>query len=196
MDCSQSSAANLPVDPYPDKLEPDFYMMFYHPYHNGINPNHNFDSQTLVYLKSSNLWGETRKKNFYSRVLIWLGQVLDAIDSPVVIAVAPGHEENHNPGGFMHEIVGGFSYTKCAGKIPLYRTTTVLKSTQTLGLRSKATHKGTISINVQPPNFLQDKVVVILDDIWTSGSTLCACKDVVKIFSPKAIVLCAIGKIV
>ena len=113
----------------------------------------------------------------------------------MVIAIAPGHEANLNPSGFMHEIVGQLNHLKIALKIPLYRTTAMPKSKQ----RIKATHEGTISLYPSLPavllsaDFFRDKVIIFLDDIWTSGSTLCACKDVIKVVYPNNILLCAIG---
>ena len=74
----------------------------------------------LVYLKSLGEWQETRRKDFYSRVLTWLEQAFAMIDSPVVIAIAPGHLANLNCCGFVQEIVGGLNHIKIAGKIPLY----------------------------------------------------------------------------
>ena len=177
-------------------------MMRYIPYHIGYDE----DSQNLVYAKSTRgFLNEDRKKLFYSRILKWLDDDFTKIDSSV-IAIAPGHEANPNPSGFMHEIVNQINNTKFDGSIPLYRIMTVSKSTETPGPRSNAKHEGTISLHlptISPTspltvlpstNFYQDKVIIILDDIWTSGSTLCACKDVVKALSPKAILLFAIGR--
>ena len=201
--------ACLVVDPYPDQEEPDSVMIPFHPYRNGDNPDHDYDSQTLVYSKSSEgVWNENRKMDFDARVRTWLMKELTKINSKVVIAIAPGHKANPNPSGFMHEILGGINHSEIVGKILLYRTKTVPKSSETPGPQSKATHEGTISLH--PPttsptspltvlpsaDFCQDKVIVILDDVWTSGSTLCVCKDVVKELSPKKILLYAIGRTV
>ena len=186
-----------------DQVQPDSFMMSYIPLH--ICSHH--DSQTLVFAKSRGIFNEERKKLFYSRIWKWLDDNLSKIDSSfVMIAIAPGHEANLNPSGFMHDIVSQIINPKFAGTIPLYRVMTVSKSTETPGPRSKAKHEGTISLyppTISPTspltvlpstNFYQDKVIIILDDVWTSGSTLCACKDVVKALSPKAILLFAIGK--
>ena len=81
--------------------------------HNLVEERKTFQLM-LVYLKSLGVWQETRKKAFYSRVLTWLERVFAMIDSPVVIAVAPGHQANLNCCDFMHEIVGGLkSYKDC-----------------------------------------------------------------------------------
>ena len=199
MACNQFSGSPV-IDPYPDREEPNSFMMPYIPYRCGFD----IDSQTLFFAKSTRgIFDEDRKKLFYSRIWKWLDDELTNIDSSfVMIAIAPGHEANLNPSGFMHDIVSQIINPKFAGTIPLYRVMTVSKSAETPGPRSKARHEGTISLH--PPtspltvlpstNIYQDKVIIILDDIWTSGSTLCACKDVVKALSPKAILLFAIGR--
>ena len=175
------AGTGLVIDPYPDPEKPDSVMMCYIPYHIGYDE----DSQNLVYAKSTRgFLNEDRKKPFYSRILKWLDDNFTTIDSSFVIAIAPGYEANPNPSGFMYEIVNQINNTKFDGKIPLYRIITVSKSTETFGPRSKAKHEGTISLH--PPtisptsplivlpstNFYQDKVIIILDDVWKSGSTL------------------------
>jgi len=180
---------------YPDQAEPHYHMMPYLPINSG---KHDFDSQTLVFSKSrKGVYDENRKRKLYARVHQWLSGVVDKIESPVVITIAPGSEKNLNPDGFMYDIVDEMKHLL---RMTLYRKKTVQKSTEIIGARSKARHAGTIAIKPPeeqlPPDFYQDKVVLILDDVWTSGSTLCACKDVVKKVSPMKIVLCAIGRTV
>jgi predicted amidophosphoribosyltransferase len=118
----------------------------------------------------------------------------------VVVAIAPGHEANPNPTGFMHEIVqqllAAVAYGSCPVPVeycPLFRTTTVEKQSMSQGLRSEATHRGTIGTTTANNS---GKVVLILDDVWTSGSTLRVCKEVVDMTNPKEVKLIAIGKTV
>ena len=146
--------------------------------------------------------------DFDARVRAWLDGEFTKGKSKVVIFIAPGHKASSNPSGFVHEILDVISHAKIAKKIPLYRIKTVPKSSETPGPQSKATHKGTISLHPpitsspSPPtvlpsaDFFQNKVIVTLDGIWTSGSTLCVCKDVVKELSPKKIFLYTIGRTV
>ena len=116
------------VDPYPDQEEPDSVMMPFHPYCNGNNPNHDRDSQTLVYSKSSEgVRNENRKMDFDARVRTWLMKELTKMKSKVVIAIAPGHKASPNPSGFMHEILRGINHSEIVKKILLYRTKTVPK---------------------------------------------------------------------
>jgi hypothetical protein len=193
----------------------DAYMMNYEPYREGNNPNHTYQngSKTLSFLKQGYLNGQM-KREFCTMIVQWLRQQLEMLFAlgPVVVAIAPGHVANPNPTGFMHEIVGQVRYSfsqplqplqpqplqpvAAIEYCPLVRTISVPKQSQTIGQRSENTHRGTIQINsnVIPNN--SGKVVVILDDIWTSGSTLKVCREVMLVTKPKQVKLLAIGKTV
>jgi hypothetical protein len=127
-------------------------MIDYEPYRDGNNPNHKplGDSQTLSYLKQGPLRDQVRETEFRSRILQWLkDHVICLHPGPVVVAIAPGHEKNSNPTGFMHEIVKNLlpSVHISRGKVvgveccKLIRTKTVLKQSETRGVRSMATHR-------------------------------------------------------
>lgn len=170
----------------------DSYMMEYHPFRHGENPNHTpgSDSQTLSYAKQG-LRDPQRKKAFYDKVKDWLKGEIKEIAGPVVLAVAPGHAKSANPTGFVHEIVGDLKVEK----MQLIRTKTVPKQAQTPGIRSEEVHRGTIDVSDTVQN--DGKTVIILDDVWTSGNTLRVCRQVVlEKTNPKAVKLFAIGKTV
>ncbi len=178
---------------------PDGYMFDYEPFRDGNNPNHTGDSQTLVYMKGGTVYDQARKEDFIKRVVAWLKA--QCIGNNVVMAIAPGHEATKDPSGFMHEIVGiviANNPTITDGRQLLVRNETVLKQSRTSGVRDESTHRGTISINprftVQDLN--KDKTVIILDDVWTSGSTLRVCKEVMLTTNPEQVKLYVIGKTV
>ena len=186
-----------------EKDEPDSKMMDYHPYSKGKNPRHSpgSDSQTLSYLKQ---YGYTNgKENFYDKVFTWLTRELKEVGSEVILALVPGHEANPNPGGLVHKIVQELQ-DKCKAeqsplpfqdKLILVRTTTVPKSSTSEGPRSRTTHRETIQVS-SPSLDCSGKVVVILDDVWTSGSTLHVCEEVIRNEYPnvKDVKLFAIGR--
>ena len=200
------------LDAEPDveaDTEPDSYMMKYHPYRKKSNPLHTpgSESQTLSYLKQGFLDSPdnySRKKTFCDRVKSWIKEiVVTAITQgdSVAIAIAPGHKANPNPSGFMHQIVGNLVCEMLAkkpsaalidGRKLLIRTKDVPKQAQSDGVRSEDTHRGTIEINPESPD-CKNKTVFILDDIWTSGSTLRVCKEVVLTTKPAKVKLIAIG---
>ena len=163
-------------------------MFDYEPYHDGNNPNHKGDSQTLAYMKGSGVYDRKRREDFIQRVIAWLSGLCSGIDD-VVLAIAPGHAKD-SPPGFMHEIVGRLiakNSTIKDGRNLLVRTETVSKQSQTLGPRNESTHRGTIVINpsLTAQNLNVGKTVIILDDVWTSGSTLRVCKEVMLTTNPK-----------
>ncbi len=141
---------------------------------------------------------------FYGRVKTWIKGVVQGLQGPVVIVIAPGHEANPNPSGFMHEVVGEFLAGNPGlvidGRMQLIRTKTVPKQSQSSGSRNEDTHRGTIAVNSLPSTTAQDlnkdRIVIILDDVWTSGSTLRVCKEVILTTNPKDVKLLAIGKTV
>lgn len=184
-----------------DSAELDSYMMDYHPYRGGTNPNHTTgsDSQTLSYAKQG-LRDPYRKEAFYNKVKQWLQEEIAQIVGPVVLTIAPGHAATPTPTGFVHEIVGELlrelrrRQVVEDGRNHLIRTQTVPKQSQTPGARNEDTHRGTIEVNGGISN--KNKTVIILDDVWTSGSTLRVCKEVMLSTNPKKIKLFAIGKTV
>ena len=177
--------------------ELDAYMFDFEPYRGGQNPNHYGDSQTLNYMKMGGLRDQQREADFRSKILRWLKRELYDLES-VVIAIAPGHKANPNPAGFMHDIIGQLlvdpSLNVIDGRQLLIRTKTVSKQSQTPGMRSEDTHRGTIEIIDHVDN--TGKVVVILDDIWTSGCTLRVCEEVMLATNPNEVKFFAIGKTV
>lgn len=181
----------------------DFYMMEYHPYRGGTNPLHTYgsDSQTLVYIKAGYAIDLQRKTNFCKRVEEWLKKEVEKLiymtpGVEVVIAIAPGHMQCDFPSGFMHDIVGSLLASNTSledGRQQLIRTKTVNKQAQTPGFRGVDTHEGTIEVRNHSN---MGKIVIILDDVWTSGSTLCVCKEVMLTTNPSEVKLCVIGKTV
>ena len=176
----------------------DEYMFDFEPYRDGKNPKHTkgCDSQTLNYVKRGRV-EERRKKKFLDRVQKWLEDEITKIEGTVVLTVAPGHEASQNPSGFVHDIVKDVvAELRDVEKMTLIRTKTVPKQSTSSGVRYKATHEGTINVKDTVSN-ADHKTVVIVDDVWTSGSTLNVCRDVVMDkTTPKDVKLFAVGKTV
>jgi len=79
------------------------------------------------------------------------------------------------------------------GSSYLQRIETVKKSTEG-GTRSIYTHLN--SIVVTDPKLIEGKIVCIIDDIWTTGCTLCACARKMEEAGASDIKLVAVGKTV
>ena len=75
----------------------------------------------------------------------------------------------------------------------LRRTKTVQKSTDG-GIRTESTHFN--SIEVDDSEFVENKTVIIIDDVWTSGSTLRACASLVEDAGASGTKMIAVGKTV
>ena len=164
--------------------------MDYHPYYGGTNPNHSkgSDSQTLAFLKDPDGWLNRTKEDLIRRISLWLREVLD-----IVIVIAPGHSPGPSQ-NFLYPIIehliGGNIKD---GRDLLIRTEEVPKATKG-GPRDQSLHEKTIQVT--DPSRVKDKVVYIIDDIWTTGSTLRACASLMRKAGARDVKLLAVGKTV
>jgi len=184
----------------------DSYMMDFHPYRNGTNPNHTegSDSQSLNYLKIDDIYDRYRKEEFCGRITEWLSGYLQSVlkeigDSSLVVSIAPGHLKDsrspflcetvrdvlRNPKFKRRGVENGSSY--------LRRTKDVPKSTDG-GQRHISTHLN--SIEVTNPTFVEGKTVCVIDDIWTTGCTLRACARKMEAAGASNTKMIAVGKTV
>ena len=188
------------------KLAPDYYMMNFYPLKLGKD----YDSSTLRYMKMGQVYNPFRRLEFETRVKEQLRLYITYClpGETVVLAVAPGHEAN-DYSSFMYDLVGEFlseNYQQLHledGRSLLERSKTIGKQATAGANRNESTHRESISLNLHcppppPPPHLpnEGKVVVILDDVWTSGCTLRVCEEKVRNTGPKDVRLVAIGKTV
>jgi predicted amidophosphoribosyltransferase len=186
------------------KSEPDDYMIKFHPMDCDSGKN-DYDSSTLRYLKDNSVRNQSRRSEFEVRVKEWLKQYIKKHLSgeTVVLAVAPGHKAYDNS-SFMHNLVKKLITDDKLGIEDgcslLVRYKTIKKQATSKGKRHESTHRESIRIkdsdgkDVSQLN--KDKVVIILDDVWTSGCTLRMCEEKVRTTGPKDVRLLAIGKTV
>ena len=57
----------------------DKYMINFEPYRSRTNPKHDYDSQTLVYLKGGTVYNQRRRDNFCDRINEWLSKYLQSV---------------------------------------------------------------------------------------------------------------------
>ena len=167
------------------------YFIEYHPYYDGNNPNHypGSDSQSLVYLKMG--YENDNIEDLQQRIKDWLKGILDNKD--IVIAIAPGHSPQSSP-NFLHDIVESLIHGNVKdGRDLLIRTRKVPKSAHG-GPRDQDLHEDTIEVT--DPSKVKDKVVYIIDDVWTTGSTLQACASLMREAGASDVKLFAVGKTV
>ena len=167
------------------------YFIEYHPYNDGNNPNHypGSDSQSLVYLKMG--YENANIEDLRQRIKDWLKGILDNKD--IVIAIAPGHSPQSAP-NFLHDIVGSLIHGNIKdGRDLLKRTREVPKAAQG-GPRDQRLHEDTIEVT--DPSKVKNKMVYIIDDIWTTGSTLQACASLIRRAGASDVKVFAVGKTV
>ena len=187
------------------KLVPDDYMMDFYPMDHESGKN-DYDSSTLRYMKEDKVCSPSRQSDFETRVKKWLKQYIEKhlSDKTVVLAIAPGHEAGDNS-SFMHNLVKELISENRTlgiedGRQLLVRYKTTKRQATSKGIRSESTHHESIRIKnsdeTDVSHLNKDKVVIILDDVWTSGCTLRVCKEKVRTTGPKDVRLLAIGKTV
>ena len=164
-------------------------------------------------MKMGEVYNPFRRSEFEARIKQWLKQYITERLSfeTVVLAVAPGHEM-YNVTSFMYNLVGEFILENRElniedGRSLLVRYKTIEKQAYAGVNRSEITHLASIRIHIDGEYEEEDeediiaqlnegKVVIILDDVWTSGCTLRACEMKVHSTNPRGVHLLAIGKTV
>ena len=164
--------------------------MDYHPYYGGRNPKHSpgSDSQTLAFLKDPHGWLNPKKEDLMRRIHLWLRDNLD-----IVITIAPGHSPGPSQNflySIIEHLIGG---NVKDGRGLLIRTREVPKAAHG-GPRDQSLHEETIQVT--DPSKVKGKVVYIIDDVWTTGSTLRACASLIRKAGASDVKLLAVGKTV
>ena len=145
----------------------------------------------MVYLKDSDGPKTAAKKDLQKRISDWLKDILDNLD--IVVAIVPGHSRGL-PENFLVPIIGNLIEGKIKdGRNLLKRTKEVPTATKS-GSRDQSLHEETIEVT--DPSKVKNKVVYIIDDIWTTGSTLRACASLIREAGASDVKLLAVGKTV
>lgn len=115
----------------------------------------------------------------------------DEICPGVAIAVVPSHSPENKGGGLKalakklaaHDRI---DMTEC-----LIRTKEIEKLSRG-GNRDKGVHLDSIAVNPDVP--VADEVVLVVDDVTTSGNSLYACRDILLAHGAKRVALLALGQ--
>ncbi len=166
------------------QLEPDGYLIEYYTMEdrrrNGLT-----DSSLLYYIKEDSLFNyanvQEAADNFRRRVVGWIrGLITWYGQRNVIITTAP-----RSIAGQLHDFLVTFCANSVCGiqnacYMPLLERTMNRIPSHEGGSRNQNEHEATITISIPavpgliiPPN----TVILVLDDIWTTGCTLRACKN-------------------
>jgi len=140
------------------------------------------DTETIIYLKMGTVYNPQRKFIFLIRVFYWVKNCIEGIKSmhptnEIVLGIAPGHA----PSSVSFMTGADLNLMKLQGNgitvTPnmLQRYKKVEKQATSKKRRYPVTHLNSIKVLGD----VAGKVVCILDDVWTSGSTLSACCQLV-----------------
>lgn len=181
------------------KYRPDSYMMNFYRMDYETQEN-DFDSSTLRYMKMNNVFDPYRQSAFEARVKKWLKDYINnnySEGTVYVMCIAPGHEA-FDDSSFMYSLVKQFidenkDLNLEDGRHLLQRYITIEKQSNAGANRNEETHRNSIMINIDNSN---GKIVIILDDVWTTGCTLRACEEKVRTTGPRDVKILAIGKTV
>ena len=183
------------------------YMIDFHPYHDGKNPQYNSESRTLFFLKvgweikiPKEIPGKIRevdlidKNIFEKRIADWVNDLLRAEnDQETLVAFAPGHkahtETDYKP-NWVGNVLSNYGCANLMLKSELLTRTESVPKSATTNTRNKDEHKRTISVDGD----VKDKKVFIFDDIWTTGATLEACAELILEAGARSVVPAVVGK--
>ena len=159
--------------------DPDIHYMPYYPMTDPQRPGLT-DSSLLYYIKENRLLPSAQgaADNFRERVIQWIRDYIDNNfrGMQVVITTVP-----RRAAGQWHQFLVDFCERAINGLDNaehhhlLERIQGGLPAHQG-GPRDQQIHQETIRVNT-PQQGIQGKVILVLDDIWTTGSTMRACKE-------------------
>ncbi len=141
----------------------------YHPYRGGTNPEFRSDIDgRILALKR----GEQYAIDYY------INRLHKNLGYDFVICVVPPHTEHEANVGMTRVAQGliALDGRRCDGTGCLVRTATVEKSTG-LGASQRTIDRHIESIEVQNPELIEGRIVLLLDDVCTTGSTFTACRQ-------------------
>ena len=176
------------------EVAPYSYMVDYYPYYDG-HGQYNLDSETIRYLKGNGVYDAVRRNEFLGRVREWLRESINAIrqnhpETQIVIGIAPGHAPGNH--GFMEHQLNIEALDVTFNPALLQRHTPIPRQADNNAPRNIQTHLDSINVIGD----VVGRVVCILDDVWTTGSTLSACRQLVEARDPVEVYLLAIGRTV
>ncbi len=146
-------------------------------YYPASHPKHNTDYVTNILLDAKNGLYQDAMNEFYPLVKEWLiSQGLTDLD--IVVSVIPGHkkctENNSFTSALAKELIKEFGFIDGINLV-LRKTTVDKKSTAKSEGKERPRFSADIeSLMINPEDNIDGKTILLIDDIKTTGSVLCA----------------------
>lgn len=163
-----------------------YYIDTYHPYHGGQNPNWNAFSGKILDLKD----GVKRGVDYF--LPLFATGIYDSDYTIVIVPSSdPAKQQTHGTKLLIESFYKGYAVENIQnGSDCLVRHTKVPKSAT--GDRSVEKHLR--SINLTNNELIKDRVVLLVDDVTTTGNSLVACNQILTDGGCKKVIQIAMGK--
>ena len=149
----------------------------YHPYRldGEINPKVDKISKTMMDLKNSGSRGHSAAIEYFAKALRQGLEHVFKEDDVIHIVIAPSSEEGVISSALRSVVEScGRSNTHLVDGL---KRTTGVESSHSGGIRSHSLHMSSISCDAAIP---EDAIVIVLDDVYTTGSTMSACIELLN----------------
>lgn len=148
-----------------------YYLMDYHPYWHGHNPDFGDEDGVLLDFKKGYDSGIT---HFYKKLSYRLNRILDQ-NTNIWLCCVPSHSPS-NSDSSVYRLISKLSISKTAN---LLKRTKEVEKLSTGGDRAIAVHANSIVTDTSI-SLGNDAIVVLMDDILTSGNSIKACKSILS----------------
>ena len=148
-----------------------YYLMDYHPYWHGHNPDFGDEDGVLLDFKKGYDSGIT---HFYKKLSYRLNRILDQ-NTNIWLCCVPSHHPS-NTDSSVYRLINKLSGSKTA---KLLKRTKEVEKLSTGGDRAIAVHTNSITTDASI-RLGSDAIVILVDDILTSGNSIKACKSILS----------------
>lgn len=168
-----------------------YSMLKYHPYRKGTNPNADRNTYRFMDFKDEDCKGHKKSVVYFSENFAKKHGRYFEKDEEIQIVIVPSSTKNKFSAG-LRSLVANLqeSFNIVFEEKVLLRIKTIPKA-HLGGERNEEIHFKSIKCN---PELIHDVPIILLDDITTSGSTLNACRKILRKKCGNTIFRVALGR--
>lgn len=148
-----------------------FYLMEYHPWWHGHNPEFSDDDGLILDFKKGS---DSGISHFYKKLSDRLNRILDQ-NPNVWLCCVPSHSPSNTESN-VYRLINKLSRSRTA---KLLKRTKEVEKLSTGGDRAMAVHTNSITTDTSI-GLGSDAIVILVDDILTSGNSIKACKSILS----------------